>query len=233
MNPTMQMAQTTQGRRKLADHMVSEIRRLIAAGAFQRGSRLPTERELAERFDVGRSSVREAVRVLSHMGEVEVRHGEGTFVRPEPPAEDLETRLGRARLADLYEARQIIEVQTAALAAQRRSQRDVAAMRKTLKERRAAQQTGDARGYLLADFAFHTAIAKASKNVALFELYRSFVSVLVVAFDGSLGTEELKADTDLFHERLCDAIEQRDAARAVRISRKHLSTSLARLNNLL
>lgn len=216
---------------KLADQVVDRMRGMIADGTFARGSRLPTETELSEQFDVGRSTVREAVRVLSHMGEITVKHGYGTFVTTTPPVEHFERRLARARVEDLYEARGIVEVQLAALAAERRTKRDIDSMRKELRKRRKAQEQRDPHAFLLADFAFHVAVANAAKNEALIELYHSFVSVLIQAFEGTIRPEHLELETDLFHEHLCEAIEAGDAARAARLARKHLGISRSRLSS--
>ncbi|HVA29447.1 MAG TPA: GntR family transcriptional regulator [Candidatus Baltobacteraceae bacterium] len=172
-------------RPKLADQVVERIRRLIDDETYARGSRLPTETELSKRFNVGRSTVREAVRVLSHMGEVSVKHGDGTFVAACAPTEHFERRLARARIDDLYEARGIIEVQTASLAAQRRTRRDIDAMRRELRKRRRAQETGDAQAFLLADFAFHAAVAKGSKNEDYFDEKTKRTIVRGKTFDAS------------------------------------------------
>ncbi|HEV7179203.1 MAG TPA: GntR family transcriptional regulator, partial [Candidatus Baltobacteraceae bacterium] len=114
---------------------MDRVRALIAAGTYGIGDRLPPETELCALFDVGRSTLREAMRVLASRGIVDVRHGEGTFVGARALRETFEERLERAQLADLFEARLALESPLAELAAARRSAPDLASMRKCLRER--------------------------------------------------------------------------------------------------
>ncbi|HEX8806197.1 MAG TPA: GntR family transcriptional regulator, partial [Candidatus Aquilonibacter sp.] len=137
----------------LADQVIAGVRELIARGTYRVGDRLPEEPELCELFGVGRSTLREAMRVLASRGIVEVRHGEGTFVTTRAHDASLEERLERVALDEIYEARVLIERPLAELAAQRRDARDVAAMRKALRGRTRAIAAGDVAGYTEHDFA--------------------------------------------------------------------------------
>src|SRR3954471_3817160 len=102
------------------EHVAERIAAEIRAGAFAAGERLPSERELARRLEVGRASVREAIAALGVQGVIETRPGSGSFVAP-----DARERLPAAALArdasptDLLEARALIEPEIARLAAQR------------------------------------------------------------------------------------------------------------------
>ena len=216
---------------RLADRLVDELRKLIAAGTYPIGTRLPREAQLSEMFAVGRSTVREAVRVLSHTGEIDVRHGEGTFVRTGAPPEALEARLRRAKIAELYEARRVFEVEIAGLAAERRTVRDVAAMRKELRVRARARAAGDPDTFLEADFAFHVAVAKATKNHALYDVYVAFADVIRESLRGTMAADGVRRDADRFHDELCDAIEAGERQTAMRIAREHLAASLQQLTS--
>ena len=115
-------------RPKLYEQVVVRLREHVAASDLDVGDRLPPERELAERLGVSRASVRQAIVVLEVQGLVEVRHGGGTYLRERvldsEPVEELVAR--RRRLPDVLEAREARETKLAELAAQRRTDDDLA-----------------------------------------------------------------------------------------------------------
>jgi GntR family transcriptional repressor for pyruvate dehydrogenase complex len=213
-------------RNGLADQVVERVRELVRGGTYREGDRLPAEPELCDLFGVGRSTVREAMRVLANRGVVNVRHGGGTYVATGALRESFEERLARARLQELYEARLALEMPLAELAALRHSAHDVAKMRQCLKRRAKATKAGDVAAYGEADFAFHLAVAEAAKSPALFDVYRSFLDVARPQIESSVDPEYLKSENDPLHDRLCDAIAHGDLAKTRRLVRTHLTTSL-------
>lgn len=160
--------------RKLIDYILS--------GEVAPGHRMPSERQLSVALGVGRSAVREALKSLGLLGLVEVRQGDGTYLRK--PDSDLLPRviewgllLGERRTLDLVDARRHLEVTVARLAAERRDENDLRVLRDAL-EQMAAQ--GDAAHFVDADVAFHMAIAGAAKNGVLFDVLNSIRSLLKV-----------------------------------------------------
>src|SRR5256712_213293 len=111
---------------RIYEEIVRQVKQMIAEGRLKSGDRLPPERDLAEKFVVSRSSVREALRALESLGLVEIRAGEGTFVR-EVSVESLIEPLAlmmvspREAIAERSEARHLLEPRIAALAARRRT----------------------------------------------------------------------------------------------------------------
>jgi GntR family transcriptional regulator, transcriptional repressor for pyruvate dehydrogenase complex len=213
-------------RNGLVDQVIDRVRGLVADRTYRVGDRLPAEADLCTLFGVGRSTIREAMRVLANRGLIDIRHGEGTFVAARSMRESLEERLGRAALADIYEARLYLELPLAELAAQRRSTRDIAAMRKSLKARSQAIRAGDVGRYGEADFEFHLAVARAAKNTALFELYQSFVHTVRPLLGTTVTPEYLRTEHDTLHDALCEAIAAGDSAETRRLVRAHLKRSL-------
>jgi GntR family transcriptional regulator, transcriptional repressor for pyruvate dehydrogenase complex len=213
-------------RNGLANQVIERVRELVAKGTYRVGDRLPSEAELCTLFGVGRSTIREAMRVLASRGVVDVRHGEGTFVASDALGESFEERLGRAALADIYEARLFLELPLAELAAERRDARDIAAMRACLKRRTRAVRDGDVAAYMESDFAFHVAVASAAKNSALFDMYDSFVRIVKPLLSAAVTPEYVRAENDELHDALCEAIAQGDAAATRRLVRRHLKTSM-------
>lgn len=213
-------------RNGLTDQVIAQVRKLVADGTYRVGDRLPAEGDLSEMFGVGRSTIREAMRVLSNRGLVEVRHGEGTYVTSRTISESLEERLERAMLTDIYEARLYLELALCELAAQRRDNKDVAAMRICLKQRSESAHAGDVPAYADADFAFHLAVAKAAKSPALYDVYDAFVRTVRAPLIHAVTPDYIRGERDLLHAQLCEAIAEGNAQAARRLVRSHLHGSL-------
>ncbi|MGW4705771.1 FadR/GntR family transcriptional regulator, partial [Streptomyces sp. NPDC004285] len=113
----------------LVEQAAERLREQIVGGQWPVGTKLPGETTLARELGVGRSTVREALRALAGAGLVQPRQGAGVFVIATRPAEDWPARLRRAAVTDVYEVRMLVEVEAARLAARRRTEEDVAAMR--------------------------------------------------------------------------------------------------------
>jgi GntR family transcriptional repressor for pyruvate dehydrogenase complex len=163
--------------RKLLDYLLS--------GAIQPGTKIPSERQLADGLGVGRSAVREAVKSLSLLGLLDVRQGDGTYLTRSgsdllPRVIDLGLLLEEPRIMDLVEARAEIEILVAGLAAARADNSDIAALRARLEAMKAANAATDVEAYVEADIGFHMAIAEASGNTIFVNLLRSLRSLLRV-----------------------------------------------------
>src|SRR5579862_8841794 len=166
-------------RRRLVDGENEEIQEWISLGQLSPGDRLPVEDALTEKLGVSRTTLREGVSVLARAGVLDVRQGDGTYVRSAaPPAEPLDRRLRRAAALDVYEVRRTLELETARLAALRRTARDVATLRDHLGARDAARSRGDLDAFVDADVALHVSIAQASHNAVLTDVFRTFATVL-------------------------------------------------------
>lgn len=210
----------------LADQVVERLRELVRSQTYNEGDRLPAEPELCALFGVGRSTVREAMRVLASRGVVVVRHGDGTYVASGALHQTFEERLAQARLADLYEARLALEVPLAEFAALRHNEHDIAKMRRCLKKRAQAASAGDVAAYSEADFAFHSAVARAAKSPALFDVYMSFIEIARPQIESAVEPDYLREENDSLHDELCEAIARGDLAKTRRLVRMHLKSSL-------
>jgi len=202
-------------RHNLADAVVSKLQQQLSLGEYQPGEKLPSEPELMEQFGVGRSTIREAIRILANTGSLSVRQGSGTFVElQEGISEPLSQRLRRADAGDLDEVRQLLEVKIAEKAAMHRSKKDIARMKELLQKRDAAAKAGDTEAAIRSDIQFHIAIAAASRNDILADLYRTFAEQMTRHF------REVHSDTVSFiktqhwHESLLDSIVEQDPKKA-------------------
>ena len=156
---------TTIQKKSLAEEVSSLIREQINDGKLTKGEKLPTEPELMKLFGVGRSTVREAIKMLVNMGYLSVQQGRGTFVESVTETnEPFHQRLKRADIQELREVRDIIEAPIARLAAQRRTKTDLENMKRHIQDRGEAAKSGDVGRYIAADINFHNSIARATHN---------------------------------------------------------------------
>jgi DNA-binding FadR family transcriptional regulator len=208
-----------------------EIHASILTGEFQPGARLPDEGELAERFAVGRSTIREALRVLGGRGYVRIASGArgGAFVNVGDPSEigrgfadDLEFLMGdeSITLAELTEARQIQEISGSRLAALRAGPAEIERIRE-LAERGVAL-IDDPDGFLVANVGFHMAISEATHNRVL----HMWMSAIGKSVEGAMReatvTPEIRRHVAAQHVAIADAIARRDAATAGDLMRVHI-----------
>ena len=207
---------TTIRKRSLAEEMAVRLQEQIAQGRFAVGGKLPTESELMKIFGVGRSTVREAVKILVNMGFLKVQQGAGTFVESRAAADDpMAQRLRRADIRDLDEVRRILEVAIVERAAGRRTEQDIEKIERFLAERGATAAAGRLEACIEADIRFHVALAEATHNEILYELYRS------ATIHQQKGIEHIYGDTGYIlasqptHERLVRDIIARDARKAL------------------
>ncbi|MET9761582.1 FCD domain-containing protein [Streptomyces sp. NPDC006372] len=214
----------------LVEQAAARLREQITGGDWPVGTRLPGETTLAKELGVGRSTVREALRVLAGAGLVRPRQGAGVFVIAAEAVEDWSSRLRRAAVADVYEVRMAVEVHAARLAARRRTPEDVTAIGAALEGRRAAAAADDA-AFVDADIAFHAAVVAAAHNPVLADLFTEFTPVLRDGLTELLSLTTLRADDpgtgDAAHEALLRAVRDGDAEGAAEVLRRELEDPFA------
>ena len=196
-------------RRKLAETVAQQI--LEAVRDLPAGTRLPPERELTKQLGVGRSTVREALNGLAMMGVVEIRHGQGVFVADRPAiAGDADRSLPSKEVTDeLLEARRIVEVELARLAAERRTEADLAKMQDLLETHRRDLAAG--RGPVMQASQFHLLVADAAKNQILADVVRPFFRLMLERGPQLYETTDGYARWELEqHQGICDAIRSGD-----------------------
>lgn len=199
----------------LTDEVVNRLQQYISLGKFQIGEKLPAEPELMQHFGVGRSTIREAIRILSNTGWVRVQQGVGTFVEfTAQIAEPLSQRLQRVEANDLNEVRLLLELKIAEKAAINRKDSDIKKMQSFLEQRKAFALAEKSVACIEADINFHTSIAEASQNAILADLYKAFATQLKKSFLSIFITTEAFIETQAMHEQLLESIINRDAAEA-------------------
>ena len=199
---------------RIYEEIVRQIRQMIAEGRLKSGDRLPPERDLAEKFVVSRTSVREALRTLESLGLVEIRPGEGTFVR-RVSVESLVQPLAavvasqREAIGELFEARRLLEPAIAALAAARATPEERYEMERILDEQ--AKEVASGGTGMAQDAQFHAAIGAAAHNRAITRIASAIIDLLAQSREESLNTPGRPDRSHQDHRRVLQAIARRDA----------------------
>lgn len=163
---------------KLSDRVAEQIKRDISSGTYREGEKIPAEPELMKQYGVGRSTIREAIKSLAMAGILKVQQGSGTFVAAPDTTESIDQKLIRADFVEVNGVRRLLENELVRLAAVHHSEDQLAEMAKHLAARKQAIHAAAQQACIDADISFHTAIARASANSALAELYISFTSII-------------------------------------------------------
>jgi GntR family transcriptional repressor for pyruvate dehydrogenase complex len=212
-------------RNRLYEEVVERLRELIDVQGLRPGDRLMSERELAERLGVSRTSVRQALTALEVTGLVDVRHGGGVFLARALddvlPSLANELASSYEQLPAVIEVREAIETQTARLAARRRTADDLRAMHAAIEAMEATiDSTGDPAD---ADADFHTAIVKAARNQLLAHLWADLSEPIDQTRRASLARPGRPPKSLAAHRLIFAAIEAGDEDAAAQRMREHLS----------
>lgn len=217
----------------LPDQLVSRIIAAVAAGEHPPGTRLPPEDVLASRYDVSRLTLREAVKVLRDKGVLRVHQGRGTFVNAPGEWSVLDPALLATRSAlggeagslatKLIEARRVVEVGVAELAAARRTPEDLDRMRAAIIRMQEAHRAEDVAEFSAADVAFHDALNRAADNPFLVALFQPIASLVYQVRMHTSSTAELQVVAIAGHEKILVAIESGDPAAAWSAASVHLA----------
>ena len=208
--------------------VLERLSKLIESKDMQAGERLPSERELALKFRVGRPSVREAIKALQILDVLDSRHGDGTFVKSRvglsggwPSRVELGTR--NVNLIELLEVRKMIEPSAAALAAARATEKQLAVMEREV----VAQESrpNDRQNLIRHDYLFHEVILQASGNSVLLDLAK-FLAPLLVQSRKLTGMASPDLSRTIHqHRAILEAIRRRDPEMAEHAMRSHLQTT--------
>jgi DNA-binding FadR family transcriptional regulator len=203
----------TTRRTGLVDQVIGQLRDAISKGEWPVGHRIPTEGALAETLGVGRNTVREAVRALAHSGLLEVRQGDGTYVRATSEVSGAIRRLCGSELREVLQVRRSLEVEGARLAATARTDAELRKLTKLLAERDEAQHDGRLDDFVRVDTEFHLTVVHCGHNNLLTELYRGLTEA-VTASVAATSYDHLDERVEIGHRGLLEAIADRDPVRA-------------------
>jgi GntR family transcriptional repressor for pyruvate dehydrogenase complex len=225
----MTMAFETIRKNTAPEMVVQQLLQKIGSGEIASGSRLPSQRDLASRFGVGRSSMREALNALAVMGYLDVQHGRGTFISRDLPVTDvsvskLKTALHAGSLLDLIELRETLECRAAELAAERVEARQMSRLRQAVGEMEESAE--DYQRFFKADLEFHNVLAEATSNQVFSEMLRFLLAKVVDHHEKlktSLISPDYRAHSIRTLKQVLASLEREDGRGAAEWMRDHLN----------
>jgi GntR family transcriptional repressor for pyruvate dehydrogenase complex len=222
-------------RQRLAEQVIQQLEERLTGGEFEVGDKLPPEPELMAQLEVGRTTLREAVGALAHAGLLEVRQGDGTYVRSlVRSSDDLVERLRRANVIEVWETRETLELEIVRLAALRNTKADVEKMTGIIDRMRASLEQGaDRQKFLDTNIELQLAIAASTNNRVLVDLYGSFAAALREAIAQVMWLPGVMEACLQRQEQVLDALVRRDRAEAQEIASQHLASTSRLLKGLL
>ncbi|PYZ93742.1 transcriptional regulator [Salipaludibacillus keqinensis] len=209
-------------------NILKKVKEIIDHDQLTVGDKLPSERELAERLQAGRSSVREALRALELLDLIETRKGEGTFIQ-QPGSHRLAEVLASFFLKDqqarqdVTETRQIIEIEAVRLGCKRATQEQLNLLRDLIHESHETWSVGELP--VEEDYLFHKTLVECSHNQLMLNIWRPLVEYSKIALRESLAREGRPENSIIEHQGIYEAILNRNEERAIKKLKNHLENS--------
>lgn len=211
-------------RNTLVTNVAEQLRSQIAEGRFGVGDYLPPQKELAERFGVGLSTIREAVQLLSASGLLKSYPGKGTWVNDDALSillhpQAVKTRLGELKARQVYEARSVIEVALTELAADRATPGDLDRINQALQAMESAE---DDQEFVEADLSFHLMVAKAGHNELLEQFYQLVQKLLTQVINELIQLPRVKSESISLQRAIYEAVKDGDILAAQNAAQAHM-----------
>jgi len=213
-------------RHSLPDEIIKQIKEIIIDGNLKPGDKLPPERELAERFNVGRTTIREALKALSYT-KIIVRTREGTIINGNVLdyfSDSLNEKLiaKYIDLDDLSETRKLIEVKNAGLAAQKATKEDIKILQKNVSYMKRCIAKNKISEYIATNVKFHEIIAEITQNRVLYEVFTAVKGLLKESQEMIIKYPGIMGHSFKYHKKICRAIEEGKACVAEEAMLAHL-----------
>jgi GntR family transcriptional repressor for pyruvate dehydrogenase complex len=218
-------------RTNVSNKVFEQLRDEIISGEWKPGTRIPSENELAQQLDVSRMTVRQAVQKLTTLGLLETRPGEGSYVKEPSPGVYMNSIIPLVFLSDaatleVLEFRQVIEVETAGLAAKKATEEDIEVLKGILEKMHKCKN--DPEKFAIEDLNFHLALAESTKNSLLIQLTHIIKDILSVSMKDIVNT--LGSHIGLYyHEKILEALIEKDRVKAKEIMEEHVQTTWANM----
>ena len=209
---------------KVYEMVMEQIKDLVKKGELKSGDKLPSERELCEKLEVSRASIREALKALQMLGLIETKHGEGNFINENfensllEPLSTVFLLLG-SKSESVLELRKIIEPETAVLAAKNITNEQLIELKEIMEE---LNNTSDAEVCASLDKRFHYKIAQASGNHLISTIMFSVSSLIEKHIENSKNNTINKTLVKAQHEEIWNALENHNGIVAAAAVNKHL-----------
>ncbi len=202
----------------VVERVIYQIKEAISLGQFQMGDRLPNEFELMEQFNVSRNSLREAMKILSTIGIVEVRRGDGTYICTEvkPNISDFLTfsiLLEKSSPEEIIELRQMLDEDILVLAVKRCTYENILELQDLIDRMRKHFQKGELSEAARLDYQFHLYLCNCCQNSFLSRIVSNVYYLFEGSIENNIRSVEEFAAADLHHQGMLECIKNRDFQR--------------------
>jgi len=219
--------------KSICDYILDGVMR----GTIHKGDRIPSERELCKALGIGRSTLREAIKVLIMLGLLEIKKGQGTFVADSTTGFYTAPLawgfiIGENSLEEIAEVRTLLESESAYLATQRADKESMRQIKDAYEGLSVAAEENDAERFTEMDVKFHLAIAQAAQNSAIFQMLSTIRRLLTIWINEVLVDYEALEITHKEHKKVYDCMRLGDAAGARAAMREHLEAAGLRLKKV-
>lgn len=213
----------------VGDEVFKQLKQMLIEGTWKPGDKLPSENTLAEMLGVSRITVRQVLHKLNAMGLIETRVGEGSFVRSLNVGESMQALiptlyLNGAAARDVFEFRELIDVEAARCAARRATTEDIAELQRVMDQMLQYQDREDLTGFAELDTEFHYLVAKASGNSLMLKtetILRDVIQETMKEIINRMGMESAL----VYHQAIIKAIQEKDEEKAAATMMRHLKNN--------
>lgn len=228
---------------KCYENVIEALKKMIIQGELKQGDKLPSERELGERFSVSRVPVREALKILEYMGVLDSSRGDGTYLRSTNFAfysgkMDLVSVGTAETMMDLLEFRVELETTAAHYACLRHTDQDITDMRATVDAMRKLKRNGPPGAETIEQLrtlshSFHRCVVRAARNHILSDVYENLYELLDISRQFTISTSGISYDSIMAHEALIRKIASGDCEGASACMAEHLDEVRHRMSDVL
>jgi len=216
-------------KRRLSEYAIEQLRKFIVNNNLEEGSKMPSERELVDKLQISKGSIREALRILEITGLVDVKPGKGIFVRHLTgdlvvPLSSWVTR-NKDEIYQHFEARLILEPEVAALAARRITKEYINRIEQNILLQKSYPET-EVVSTISADIEFHRLVAEAAKNETISMLMNSLAKISFHGWKAALRVEGRNESAVQEHTQLLNFLAKRDEDGARTAMREHMLRSI-------
>ena len=199
----------------IVDKIIDRIVKAISTGQFKVGKKLPSEFELMEELNVGRNSLREAMKILSALGVVDIRRGDGTYVcdhiAPTVFNPIIYSIIFQAESdPDMVEFRECMEEMVLRTAMKKATDGDIVHLSQIIKDIRRAYESGDKEKAAYLDYSFHVAIADICGNPYISKLVNGIYEIFSLSIEDTINTQELFDKAEGYHKEILRCIQEKD-----------------------
>ena len=217
------------GNQSVVEKVIHQLTAAISSGRFKLGERLPSEFELMEELNVSRNSLREAMKILSALGVVEIRRGDGTFICSQIKPSVLDSyvysmMLESSSTEEIVELRQTLDEDVLVLAMRKCTQANIDCLTDYIKQMRYYFSQGELSKAAKADYDFHLYLAGCAHNAFLMRIIQGVYALFEGSIEKNIRTEELFARADQHHQDIVDCLKSKDESKVPDVVKSSLSS---------